>query len=100
MGRTPAQIRFEHYGTYEVLLHPARSEGEEIYASVAREVTLRAPWYQWFPLDIFSEYLWPFTIEDIHRVEIFPPTLDPAERMLELRKELESTEPPPEIQSP
>ena len=39
-----------------------------------RLVEVSAPWYQWFPIDLVAEFLWPATIVDEH---VFDFTLSP-----------------------
>lgn len=77
MGVTPVEVPFEHYGTREVLLRKSGEDSDEPgHESVVQLVELKAPWYQWFPFDIFSELLWPGTIRDVHEVMIPMPPLD------------------------
>lgn len=80
VGTTPVQIPFEHYGSHEILLRHATSEqGREVhYESVAQIVDVDAPWYQWFPIDLAAEFLWPGTITDQHEVTIHMTPQDPA----------------------
>src|SRR5262245_27372858 len=59
---TPARIEFEHYGSREIILRKDPAEGQPEYESFREMVELRAPWYQWFPIDLFFEHIWPFTI--------------------------------------
>ena len=58
MGESPVTVPFLFYGTREILV---RKDG---FASLRIAQPVRAPWYQWFPLDLFSEHLWPGTIID------------------------------------
>lgn len=63
-GTTPLDHSFDYYGTFEVAL---RAEG-----CFSHRVLKYAgpPWYQMFPLDLFSELLVPWTIRDTHAVEV------------------------------
>ena len=70
LGVTPARVSFDHYGTREVYL---RHEG---YGSLAEDVHVHAPWYQWFPMDLLAEYLWPGTIVDERELDFALPPLD------------------------
>jgi len=73
IGTTPARLPFDHYGTREVMVRMERREptGDETpLAPVTRMVELDAPWYQWFPLDFVSEFLWPWTVVDERFVEV------------------------------
>lgn len=86
VGRTeedrPCRIPFEFYGTREILL---RKEG---YHSLATLQEIRPPLYERFPLDLFTEHLIPWTIRDVHRVEVQLEPIPEAffeERMEEVR---------------
>jgi len=57
-GQTPVEVPFQAYGTREIFLQMTdRATRREL-------VTLRAPWYGWFPVDFVTDVLWPFTIRD------------------------------------
>jgi hypothetical protein len=58
LGSSPVTVPFTFYGRREVLL---RKVG---YRNIRRIERVRAPWYQWFPLDLLSEAVWPGTIHD------------------------------------
>ncbi len=60
VGRTPYSGRFEHYGTRRLVL---RKEGYKARVEVVR---LEVPWYQYFPLDVFTDLLCPLAIYDTH----------------------------------
>jgi hypothetical protein len=55
---------------------------------------IRAPVYEWFPLDFFSEMLWPREIEDDHilsydLVKLNPPPIkEQQEKLLKNAEEL------------
>ncbi len=57
-GETPCDVKYAWYGTRKVTIEKAG------YASVSRDVELRAPWYQIFPLDFITDVLIPITITD------------------------------------
>ncbi|MEM7166473.1 MAG: PEGA domain-containing protein [Planctomycetota bacterium] len=79
VGTTPVKVPFEHYGSREVLLrHSAQQDGRNVhYKSVAQIVDVKSPWYQWFPLDLAAEFLWPGTITDTHEVTVHLTPQDP-----------------------
>ena len=67
-GRTDPQtaaleIPFTWFGTRKVV---ARKAG---YVPLRQTVELDPPWWQLFPVDVFSDLLWPGTLEDVHRPE-------------------------------
>ncbi len=92
VGRTPLRIPMVHYGTHEVLLYAnpsAEDEGPPL-AMASRIITLHAPWYQWFPLDLLTEHLWPGTLVDTHLVEITLPPLSVKNRVENFLKSAEA----------
>ena len=91
--------RFTYYGTVDVT---ARAPG---HLSRRELVTLDPPWYQIFPIDFFAEVVVPWTIRDLHEVDL---RLDPSPAEMdeglreklrlqadELRKKLPPPTPPP-----
>ena len=85
-GETPLDHRFTFYGTVDVAV---RAPGHLSHTEVK---TLPSPWYQLFPIDVVSELLVPWTISDVHTVEVTlaraPAELDDAGRS-ELRARAE-----------
>ena len=76
-GLTPLDWSFAHYGWRRVRVGPLRDEGGRIsHAEQEVEVPVRPPWYERFPLDFFSEVLYPRTLVDDHRLDLF--RLEPA----------------------
>lgn len=63
VGVTPVEVPFVHYGTRRVVL-----EKQEFAQLVSLE-TIRPPWYQVFPLDLFFDLLIPFRVRDQHELE-------------------------------
>ena len=61
IGDTPLTVRFHFYRTSHIRLV------KDGFVTHRGEVELSAPWYEWFPLDFFSEILVPFTIHDRHQ---------------------------------
>jgi hypothetical protein len=64
VGTTPCDHEFSFYGTVDVTL---RAPG---YLSHREIKTLSPPWYQFIPIDLFTDLLLPFTIHDVHTVSI------------------------------
>jgi hypothetical protein len=60
IGRTPVTVPFTWYGTYGVRLE---SPGYEALITTAR---VRAPYYEWIPLDLASESVVPGIRTDAH----------------------------------
>ncbi len=64
LGPSPADGRREYTGTYTF---QAVAPG---YETTTERVRFRAKWYDYPPLDLFAEVLWPFRIEDVRRVRL------------------------------
>ena len=60
IGRSEVATDFLWYGDYDVLI---RQEG---YQTLSTHWKLTRPWYQYVPLDFFTEILWPGWIHDVH----------------------------------
>ncbi len=61
LGETPLTHTFTDYGARKLLV--AKDE----YAPVAEVLTLEAPWWAYFPMDLFVE-LWPAEVVDRHEL--------------------------------
>lgn len=94
VGRTPVEVNFTHYGTYDVRL---RLNG---YEPVATSAKAEAPWYEFIGADLITEALptgvttkveWRFTLQPAMEVigtkEEFEANL--LKRARELRSQLE-----------
>jgi len=68
VGRTPVTVSFDHYGVRIVSLE------HDGYVRLVKNVPVRPPWYQIFPIDFFFDVLYPGHIFDDHKVEL---KLDP-----------------------
>lgn len=60
IGVTPVTTPFSFYGIRELTL---RREGYQIRTEFE---TTKPPWYFHFPVDAFTEFLWPFYLYDDH----------------------------------
>ena len=86
-GYTPMAGDFDHYGTREITLTKDGFETLTVYQKV------RAPWYQRFPLDFFSDNLLPFQVTNRHdfTYQLRPSVVVPTGELLERANELRST---------
>ncbi len=64
VGTTPLDRPFTFYGTVEVTL---RARGRLSHRELK---ALDPPWYEMFPLDLFSEMVVPWRMRDVHAVEV------------------------------
>jgi len=82
--RTPVRFPFTWYGTHEIILQrpPEKLEpGKPTTPGYHRErliVHLTPPWYDQFPIDLFSNVLWP---GGIYHIRTYPFLLEKAEPM-------------------
>ncbi len=74
LGRSPTQWPFTFYGTADVEIRHKEVRDDRVVAYRAEHLRkpLRIPWYEYFPLDLFTELLVPVPITDVHglRVEL------------------------------
>lgn len=60
VGRTPVTTNFTWYGTYRVRLE------KEGYTTLTLLEPIRAPWFQWVPIDLAFDTVVPGTHRDEH----------------------------------
>ncbi len=70
-GVSPIRVPFLYYGTRLVELRRPGYEVRRVYIEV------ETPWYQYFPLDLFFDLLWPFTLHDQQVFFLAMEPLDP-----------------------
>jgi hypothetical protein len=61
LGQSPADDHFVYYGTYDFTLI---LDG---YETLHVQQNMPTPWYEYFPLDFFSENVVPWKIRDVRR---------------------------------
>jgi hypothetical protein len=66
---TPARFEFSWYGWHEMILTKPGYHRERLI------ILMKPPWYEQFPIDLFSDLLWPGRLYDIHT---FPFVLEKA----------------------
>ena len=78
IGITPASTDFIYYGTRKIRI---AKDGYETTTVMER---MRAPWYQWTPLDYVFENLWPWEIRDerIVDVQLAPKRVVPTQELI------------------
>jgi len=95
VGRTPFSMPFTFYGSREIVVQKSG------FGPTRTIFQLKKPWYQLFPLDFFSELVWPGRIVDRHycyvklpppaQVEL-PPLIGRADQFRQkAQKEIEAT---------
>jgi len=76
IGATPVDGHFLYYGNYHFTLI------KDGYETLQVDERFRAPWYEYYPIDFFSENIVPGKIEDVRRPKPyqFVPEGSPARR--------------------
>jgi len=84
IGYTPTAVDFTYYGTRELTFI------KDGYETTTRMVPVRAPWYQWFGVDFFTENLMPFRVTDRQsvNVDLQPRLMVPNQELLNRGQEL------------
>ncbi|MHC4922731.1 MAG: hypothetical protein ACYTG4_01455, partial [Planctomycetota bacterium] len=67
-GPSPVEIPFTWYGTVRLETDALDTDNDGLadFRPTVMPLDLVTPWYEWFPLDFFSENLVPWTIVDEH----------------------------------
>jgi len=100
-GTTPYAEELAAYGRRSLELRLAGHE------RVVTLLDLPMPWYQYWPLDMFSEFLWPWELRDVHTFRFALGPIDPEaedwdaaraayERLQEFRAGFPAQQAPPE----
>ncbi len=76
-GTSPVDLPFDHYGRVRVEVEPYDADGNRFaeWRGIVTSHDLAAPWYEWFPLDFFSDNLVPWMVVDLHELTL---RLEPA----------------------
>jgi hypothetical protein len=61
VGAAPADDHFVYYGNYHFTLI------KDGYSTLQVDQEIATPWYEYFPLDFFSENIVPWRIDDVRR---------------------------------
>ena len=77
IGESPVTVSFNWYGDYWV------RAGKEGYETLQTHRELKAPWYDWFPMDFFAQVLYPGRIIDSYEWTFeLAPRQDPTREQL------------------
>jgi hypothetical protein len=84
IGATPLNRTFVYYGRYRLEL---KRDG---YQTLVVDQPIRAPWYEWCPLDFVTENLLPWTVRDVRelRFSLEPLQVAPPEAVFERGEQL------------
>ncbi len=94
IGESPVTMPFTFYGTRKIMIERKDEDGVLTHERTIAFEKIKAPVYEIFPLDFFSEIVWPFEIKDdqvfsYNLVELDPISIKERQaRMLESAEEL------------
>ena len=102
-GITPAKIPFDFYGTWDLQIRMEENElrGSRSLKPIREKVRLDRPWHQMFPFDLFTEILYPGTLQVEHVLDYTfePQDLDALRDAFHEAARQEGVQPPPENKS-
>lgn len=78
IGQTPVTTKFTYYGTRKITLEKTDIEGRLLTKRMTVYEKIKPPYYQYIPLDFFSELILPVKLEDDH---YFLYQLEPTEEI-------------------
>ncbi len=64
IGESPVTIPFTYYGTRKIMIERKDEDGVLTHERTIAFEKIKAPVYEVFPLDFFSELLWPRELKD------------------------------------
>lgn len=87
VGESPVTVPFTYYGTRKVTIEKLDAQRRLLYERKVVFEKIRAPIYEYFPLDFFSEVLLPLKLEDKHTLSYRLEELKPQAKE-EIQKDL------------
>jgi len=78
--KTPLFMSFTWYGTHEIIVEKPGYHRERLVAH------LKPPWYERFPIDLFSDLLVPWRIDDIHTYPLVLVKANPLQDLSDAEK--------------
>jgi len=66
IGESPVTIPFTYYGTRKIMIEKKDEDGALTHERTIVYEKIKAPVYEVFPLDFFSEIVWPRELKDDH----------------------------------
>ncbi len=64
IGESPVTVPFTFYGTRKIMIERKDEDGVLTHERTIAFEEINAPVYEVFPLDFFSELVWPFKLKD------------------------------------
>ena len=94
VGESPVTVPFTYYGTRKIMIERKDEDGGLTHERTVVFEKIKAPVYEVFPLDFFSELVWPLKLKDdqilsYNLVEFEPLTIkERQERVIKNAEEL------------
>ncbi len=92
VGESPVEIPFTYYGTRKITIEKKDDDGRLICERKTVFEKIKTPVYETFPLDFFSENVWPFDIKDDHILNYDLVELTPLSRKEQQKRVIENAE--------
>ena len=92
IGESPVSMPFTFYGTRKIMIERKDEDGALTHERTIVFEKIKAPVYEIFPIDFFSELVWPFKIKDDQVLSYNLVELDPLsikERQAKMLKNAE-----------
>jgi hypothetical protein len=92
VGESPVEIPFTYYGTRKITIEKKDADGRLMCERKTVFEKIKTPAYEVFPLDFFSEIVWPFDIQDSHVLNYDLVEVTPLSRKEQQKSVIENAE--------
>jgi hypothetical protein len=92
VGESPVEIPFTYYGTRKITIEKKDDDGKLMCERKIVFEKIKTPVYEIFPLDFFSELVWPFDIQDNHVLNYDLVEIKPLSRKEQQKNVIENAE--------
>jgi hypothetical protein len=92
VGESPVEIPFTYYGTRKITIEKKDADGRLLCERKTVFEKIKTPVYEVFPLDFFSEIVWPFDIQDSHVLNYDLVEVAPLSRKEQQKNVIENAE--------
>ncbi len=69
VGESPVSVPFTFYGSRKILIEKLNDDGKLLLKRKIIYEDIKAPFYEMFPIDFFSEMVLPLKLEDNHHFD-------------------------------
>jgi hypothetical protein len=92
VGESPVTVPFTYYGTRKITIEKKDADGRLMCERKIVFEKIKTPVYEMFPLDFFSEIIWPLDIQDNHVFNYDLVELKPLSRKEQQKTVIENAE--------